>query len=543
VWKNGPENGIFVELIMKIPRKGLFVFIFVCAIVSCVSARAQDLGMVGVNLLREVGTNLNGSGIRVGQPEASLDTNGIYWQINPNTVSEPTNLFTWYSNGVSSATFPNSLGGESGHAYQVAYNFYMQATGVATNVAHVDNVEADDYYINYLSTSKLLALNTTDRVVNQSFTFGPLSPADQETVDSVYDNYAAQFRTLFVSAANNGGQVCAPATSYNGIGVGAFGGNSSVGPTIDNGRCKPDIMAPAPETSFSAPQVAGAAAILMQAGLRRDGGDDTNSAVKSITVKALLLNGAVKPGDWANVPPSPLDYRYGAGVLNVFNSYEELTFGKHGYVFSSNIPMNTAHPPVVTTVSVPVLSGWDYNTNNSTSSMDAVNHYFFNVTNATRGATFTLASTLVWNRHQSKTNINNLALYLFNAANSNLVASSTSVVDNVQHVFVPQLAQGRYDLQVWKAGGTNLVSTNEMYALAWQISSTSLNIIRSGTNLFLSWPVYPAGFTAAGTPTLDSPITWNTNDFFAPAYSNNQNVVWLSPTNGAQFFRLQMPNF
>jgi hypothetical protein len=526
-------------------RKRLFVFVLVCAAFGFVTARAQDLGMIGVNLLREVGTNLNGAGIRVGQPEAALDTNEIFWQINPNTVLEPTNLFTWYSNGVSSTTYPNSLGQESGHAYQVAYNYYMQATGVATNVVHVDNTEADDYYNDYLTKSKLLALNITDLVVNQSFTFGSLSTTDQETVDSVYDNYSAQYRMLFVSGANNGGQVCAPATSYNGIGVGAFGAgsSSSVGPTVDNGRCKPDITAPAPETSFSTPQVAGAAAILIQAGLRGNGGSDTNSAVKTITVKALLLNGAVKPGDWSNVPPSPLDYRYGAGVLNVFNSYEELTFGKHGYVFSSNIPMNTAHPPVATTASVPVLSGWDYNTNTSTSSMDAVNHYFFNVTNATQGAAFTLASTLVWNRHQSKTNINNLALYLYNAANSNIVASSTSVVDNVQHVFVPQLAQGRYDLQVWKAGGGSIVTTNESYALAWQITSTSLNIVRSGTNLFLSWPVYPAGFTVAGAPSLNSPISWNTNNFFAPAYSNNQNVVWLSPTNSAQFFRLQMPDF
>jgi len=522
--------------------KGYFALICVWAAFSCAATRAQDLGMVGINLLREVGTNLNGSGVRVGQPEADNSSTND-WEINPNTVMEPTNLFTWYSNGVSKTTFPNSLGIESGHAYQVAYSFYMQASGVATNLAHVDNVEADDYYNNYLAKSKLLALNTTDLVVNQSYTFG-VEPANvQETIDSVYDNYSLQFRTLFVSGANNGGQVCAPATCYNGIGVGAYGGNSSVGPTVDNGRCKPDIVAPAPETSFSTPQVSGAAAILIQAGLRGDGGNATNSAANMLTVKALLLNGAVKPGDWTNTPPSPLDYRYGAGVLNVFNSCEELAFGKHGYVFSSNIPMSTAHPPVATAASVPVLSGWDYNTNISTSSMDAVNHYFFNITNATPGATFTLTSTLVWKRHQSQTAINNLALYLYNAANSNLVAASTSVVDNVQHVFVPRLAQGRYDLQVWKAGGGSIVTTNEPYALAWQMTSTSLSITRSGASRFLSWPVYPAGFTVASAPGLNSPINWNTNNFFAPAYSNNQNIVWLSPTNSAQFFRLQMPDF
>ena len=38
----------------------------------------------------------------------------------------------------------------------------------------------------------------------------------------------------------------------------------------------------------------------MQAGLRGDGGSDTNAAADMRTIKALLLNGAVKPADWTN---------------------------------------------------------------------------------------------------------------------------------------------------------------------------------------------------------------------------------------------------
>ncbi|HUE37233.1 MAG TPA: S8 family serine peptidase [Candidatus Acidoferrum sp.] len=523
-----------------------YFFAILTFAVFCGGAQAQNLNTIGVTLLRAVDTNLNGTGIRVGQPEAAEDTNGVFWEINPSTVMEPASLFTYYSNNVVTNTYPNSLGSESGHAFQVASFFYMQATGVATNVAHVDTAEADDYFNDFIANDRAFALGVTDAVVNQSFTFGPLDTNTQEMVDSAYDDYSMQFRTLFVSAACNFSifpRVCAPGTSYNCISVGAFGGDSSVGPTIDNGRCKPDIAAPAPETSFSTPQVAGAAAILMQAGRRGDGGSDTNSAANVITVKALLLNGAVKPADWTNVAPSPLDYRYGAGVLNVFNSYEQLAFGKHGYSFSTNIPLETAHPPVATAVSVPVLSGWDFNTNTSSSSEDAVKHYFFNVTNASRAGTFSLTTTLVWNRHQSKTNINDLALYLYNAANSNLVAASTSVVDNVQHVFVPQLAQGRYDLQVWKAGGAGIVSNSEPYALAWQIFSDTLSITSSQTNVCLSWPVYPAGFALASTASLNAPVTWSTNNIPAPLVTNNENVVWVSATNSAQFFRLQTPDF
>ena len=343
---------------------------------------------------------------------------------------------------------------------------------------------------------------------------------------------------------DNGGNVHAPGTSYNCIGVGDSDGSSSVGPTIDNGRAKPDIVAPGGGTSFSTPYVAGAAAVLMQAGLRGDGGSDTNSAADIRMVKALLLNGAIKPADWTNNLPSPLDTRYGAGVLNIFNSYEQLAGGKHGWNFSTNIPAGSAHPPVVITNSIPVLSGWDFNTNTSSSfpsSQDGVKHYFFNITNISGNAAFTATATLVWNRHQNKTNINNLDLFLYNAANSNLVACSTSLVDNVEHIFLPRLPQGRYDLQVWmSASGINAFNNSEAYALAWEFFSPSAAIAKSGANISLAWPVYPAGFVVETATNLISPA-WSANNIPPPVVTNNQNVILLNATNTNQFFRLRRP--
>jgi hypothetical protein len=532
--------------------------IFAAAGFLCLPVFAQDFKQAGVDLIQDLDTNLNGMGVRVAQVEAPEDLAGADWEVGPTYVGQPLSLFTYISNGVSSTSFPNSLGGESSHADNVAGNFYNLTTGVVTNLAHVDNINADYFGQEYIATNAvttnytllLPSTNIYDSVVNQSYIYTDAnydqpSAAEQEAIDSAFDNYAMKYSTLFVSGAGDGApsHACPPATSYNGIGVGVFEGNpSSVGPTIDNGRCKPDITAVAPggATSFSTPLVAGAAAILVQAGGRDDGGSDTNSARNMVTVKALLLNGAVKPADWMNTPPSPLDFRYGAGVLNVFNSYEQLAGGKHGYNFSTNIPMGTAHPPVVTTALIPALSGWDFNTNTSGSSKDSVNHYFFNATN---GAGFTLTATLVWNRHQGVTNINNLELFLYNTANSNLVASSTSVVDNVQHVFVPQLPQGRYDLQVWKAGGGSIVSASETYALAWGISSEFLNITEAGTNLCLSWPVYPAEFAVAAASSLASPVAWSTNDIPLPVFTNKQEVTWLNAAGSAQFFRLQTPDF
>ena len=273
--------------------------------------------------------------------------------------------------------------------------------------------------------------------------------------------------------ADNSLQVCAPGTAYNCISVGAYRNGiyyNSIGPTLDNGRCKPDITAPAGATSFSTPQVSGAVALLMQAALRGDGGSDTNSAFDLRTIKALLLNGAVKPADWTNSNSSPLDARYGAGVLNVFNAYEQLAGGKNNSCATNLISLGAAHPPAAVTNTISSGSGWNFQTLASSATNDAVNDYFFNASN---GA---VTATLVWNRQLGQTNINDLDLFLFNAANSNLVACSTSRVDNVEHIFVPQLAAGRYDLQVLKNGGTNVVSDAETYALAWAFVSPTLSI-------------------------------------------------------------------
>ena len=547
---------------MKDVLKRKIIAILAGAFFICAPAWAQYYYTAGVTLLRDLNTNLNGAGIRVGQPEAPVDQAGFDWEVSPSYAGQPVGIFSYISNGVVETGFTNSLGGESGHADSVAWNFYGLTTGVATNVLHMDNYNANYFAqereepegstTNY--TLDLPSSNILDSVVNQSYIFAVYVDGvyyncgsnEQAVLDSAFDNYAVQYATLFVSGAGNGSPtyVSPPATCYNGIGVGVYEGNgSSPGPTIDNGRCKPDITAIAPggDTSFSCPLVAGSAAVLLQAAARGDGGT-TNCATNMMTIKALLLNGAVKPADWTAVAPSPLDFRYGSGVLNVFNSYEELAFGKHVYNFATNIPEGTAHPPVVLSAAVPALSGWDLNTNSSTSSKDGVNHYFFNITNSSPAAPFALTATLVWNRHKNQSAINNLALYLYNAANSNLVAASTSVVDNLQQVFVPQLAQGRYDLQVWKAGGS-YVTASEPYALAWQMTSESLGVAKYGTNICLSWPAYPAGFAVAAATSLNSPISWSTNNLPLPVFTNNQLMVWTSATNSEEFFRLQTPNF
>ena len=509
-------------------------------------AYSQVANLIGLNLLQASTTNLNGSGIPVAQVEAdtSVHPDPSYFEVNPTNAVQAPGVFTYISASGGAAGFTNAVGLESGHADTVACCFYGINSGIATNVAHVFNYDAT-YYIYQVVGGGQPA--NGERIVNQSFTLG--TEGSQAQFDSMYDNFEENHNTLFVSAVGagpNNVQPCAPGTAYNCISVGAYQNgsfDSNIGPTADNGRCKPDITAIAGATSFSTPQVSGAAAILMQAALRGDGGSDTNSAFNNRTIKALLLNGAVKPSGWTNSSLSPLDARYGSGVVNIYNSYRLLAAGKQSSIASSLVPSGNPHPPIGSVANEPDWSGWDFNTNSSSTNTDSICHYYFNLTNSLPREQFTLTTTLVWNRHIHQSVVNNLALYLYNCANSNVVACSTSLVDNVQHIYLPVLNPGRYDLQVWKAGGTNIVSTAEPYALSWQIFAHHVTMHPASGGALISWPMYPAGFNVLSMhDSEDQTPLWTNIDMSSLTYTNGTNTVFVPCPYGAEFFRLASPN-
>ena len=523
--------------------KGGFALLFLTGFVTgVVSLQASDLDTIGVTVLRQVDPTLNGSGVKVAQPEGSDPGLGDF-EVNPGYVyvGQPTNLFTYIStNGAIATGFPNSVGVESSHADEVAAYFYGVTKGVATNVSHVDNYDAS-YFFGYYIYNGLSLVDPT-RVVNQSFTF---ATNYESIMDPAYDNYAANNNTIFVSGVGKANPIQPPGTSYNCVSVALFFSPPLVnGPTVD-GRCKPDIVAPdvadsgGEADSYAIPYVSGAAAILVQAANRRDGGSNTNAAADLRTIKALLLNGAVKPGGWTNGTATPLDARYGAGVANVFNSWEQLKGGQHAFIESTTNSSGGAHPPGANAGNEPVLVGWDYNSIFTQETNDVANHYYFSLPG---GNAFTLTATLVWNKQYMATNINNLDLFLYDAASSNLVTCSTSLVDNVEHIFLPVLPAGRYDLQVLKQGSTNQISKSENYALAFEIFNLPLSVQPTNGTLVISWPVAPTGFQLLSTTSLSPPTSWTTVTN-AVSIVNNQNVVTMPVGGGSQFFRLQRPSF
>jgi hypothetical protein len=215
------------------------------------------------------------------------------------------------------------------------------------------------------------------------------------------------------------------------------------------------------------------------------------------------------------------------------NSYAQLAGGKQPFTASNSVSLDADHPPVAATNFVAGNHGWNFEIISSDATNDAVHHYFFNTANGMATAT------LVWNRQMSQTNINDLDLFLYDAATSNLVACSTSRVDNVEHIFLPQLPAGSYDLQVLKHGGTNVVSDAESYALAFEFVSPSLNITVASQPI-LNWPVYPSGFVVEWSTNLFDG-GWTTNGISSSVITNGSYVVSLDATNATQFFRLRRP--
>jgi hypothetical protein len=519
---------------MRLPRterKIAFGYCVCVLLLACLPAacQADDLDTMGVTLFRASNPTLTGAGIDVAQPEALNSTNSPEFEVNYAAVGDPENLFNWISTNGTSDVFPNDLGTESTHADDVADCFYGPSQGVAPGVAHVDNYEADYFYQYIVAAGRSI----NDQVVNQSFAF-LTGPSQQHIYDTAYDNYIADTGIVFCSAVNGlGTDVGPPGTAYNCIGVGAYGVGAVVyeGPTLDNGRSKPDIVAPGMETSFTIPYVSGAAAVLLQAAVAGDGGANTTDASDMRTMKASLLNGALKPFDWTNTTNAPLDTRYGAGVLNLYYSYAQLAGGKQGYTSETNISPEAAHPPISSGTPVGALAGWDFQSIPGNRSEDTVNHYLFNVSSNS-----TLTATLVWERHAGKTNINNLALFLYNATNAALLTCSVSLVDNVQHIYLPHLAPGTYDLEAV----AYTLATSETYALAFQfypISPPSLSVCSTPTNAVITWPWSPTVYTLQQTSSLSPPATW-TNVTAAELITNNTVLTCVNYSDGAAYFRL-----
>jgi len=476
-------------LSMKTPFISILLTLFLSTTLLLTAGDKDTIGLTDL-LAREPG--VNGTGLRIALVEASTSLTSEKYQPNP-ASADPAITFSFFD---SASTYPTAgvyNGAKySSHANTVANHYFDLNTGVATDVSEIYVFNANNFFNEIIQTNT----NISAKVINQSFVFSEVNTA----IDQLYDNYAHNYQTLFVNGLNNttSSTVRSPYTSYNCIAVGREDLNHSSGPA-DN-RSKPDIIAPGSYTSFATPYVSGSAAILIEAALTLEhGGIGTANTASDIrTIKALLLNGAVKDSAWSHTDTHPLDTRRGAGLLNINHSHLQLQGGKHSPTASANLAPSSDPTPSssqVGAVASPI--GWNFSTITNPRVQgqykDRVDNYYFDIPVGIVEDDIT--ATLVWHRQAGKTTINNLDLILYNANTGSVLEQSISTVDNVEHIHTRNLPAGRYVLQVIKRN-SGRVSTSEDYALAFNLPIP---------------PNAPSALSATAQPDSEIVLTWTDN--------------------------------
>ncbi|XZE19080.1 hypothetical protein SH449x_004390 [Pirellulaceae bacterium SH449] len=396
----------------------------------------------------------NGTGISVGLVEAN--TSGSQ-TLHHYLVNSSGAEFTGKTITDLSQITPNGI---SSHATEVARYFFGNQRSITPGVDNIGLYYANDFIGNKQAVgSQLNPTVVPFRVLNHSFianfAAADLPLAIQANARMDYTIQRDQFTN--VVALNNGTGLLPQiyAQSYNSIVVGRSDGNHSRGVTTINGahRTKPDIVAPLNATSYATPVVASTATLLHSAA-QSFGFHDAQAPE---AMKAIIMAGADKDPfpSWSNTSTRPLDSVFGAGQVNVYNSYRILEGGQ--FEGSSTF-----------TVGDSGLKGWDYREISSSQDL------YWNF--STIGGIESASILVTWNADYSDAN-GDFSVGSFRLADMRLslhtydglslgqeLFFSDSPVDNVEHLYLRNLEAGRYTLRL----SSNLDSR---FGIAWNITA------------------------------------------------------------------------
>ena len=371
--------------------------------------------------------------------------------------------------------------GFSSHAtWSVGQFFFGNTQSVAPRANSVVNYDAASWLSNFLRIAGSAPPEPQPfRVQNHSWV-GTGTGSQELAALRRYDYLIETGELTAVVGANNADNFTALkahptlfAHSYNAIVVGRSDGGHSRGQTTSfygAGRYRPDIVGPFGATSTATAMVSSTATMLHESGAGTD-------AVRSEVMKAIIMAGATKGefpnwldqtaggavNPWNRTTTRPLDDVFGAGELNVYNSYAIQLGGKQSASTSA---------PAAAVKSY----GWDYQNRKADS---AVGDLYYNFEVPVGSTASELSIMLNWNAKITdldpsvnvftpSESLQNLDLRFYNSTNSfmgTLVDQSISSVDNVEHIYLTDLDPGTYTLKVTGAA-------NWDYGLAWRMSTT-----------------------------------------------------------------------
>jgi hypothetical protein len=474
------------------------------AVVGCSQPEADDDPFGYERLKAELGdATPDGSGIAVHLVEGSVD-------ITETVDGVETSVGTGFAPDVADVDFldvnidvtPSVFARHSSHATSVGRRLFGKANSMSPGIVDVHAFESMTWIVSVLNMGRARLPETkAARIANHSWVGNadhPELPARRSVeilrrLDWLIDS------DEFIQVVGFNGDPDSPLLSgaWNAISVshidGAYAEHS---PTVgwDDypvGRTRPDLVVPERNPSSAAPRVASAVALLIDgaqatasaagsegAGFPSRAGAKFFNAERGEVIKAALMAGAARAvpqradsGGIADYRASDrrtangLDRRYGAGALDIYNSYRIVTAVEH----DSNEDRSGADAVIS-------ASGFDFDPSfggrggsNSSAS--------YRVSAAPRDRDLTVA--LVWNARVSsgqglrfdrpaETYDLDLVLYELDADGEPLdIVASRSRIDNTEHITAQLAANRDYALRVETGSGQAPFEWD--YALAWRL--------------------------------------------------------------------------
>lgn len=465
--------------------------IFFTLLFLSISASADYKADIGYSRLQtEQGSTVpDGSGVIVTQVEAPVGTTNT----SPGAWMPDSGSSVFSGKTLTDQASPAS-DGISSHATGVGIEFYgnnSMASGI--NVIDIYSVNSwllDGFLKGGTAASPLVS---SSRIVNHSWVGEMNTPQNSAQILARADWTVEQNELIQVAAMTNGSTPKAlMANGYNTIAVGVTSnqhahGSIALDPVYTAGRTRPDVVVPVGTISSASPIVAAATAMLIdQAHSAAQGpsttianGDSIFNGERSEVIRAVLMAGADRRtanagaaqitdyrADPANHAANGLDRRFGAGQLNVYNNHQIMDAGE----------FNSLQDGGNATVG---LAGYDYDAEfGGAQSSNSSASYFLQTIDQDG---LELKASLVWNidiednpgpGFNPVAELWNLDLYLYDVTGGarSLLASSQSILDNTENLWVSLQAGRDYELFVEGAGGT----FNRDYGLAWQVAPVPL---------------------------------------------------------------------
>lgn len=380
--------------------------------------------------------------------------------------------------------------GNSWHATLVAEGMYGNTLSIAPGLDSVWLYEASNFvFTGYLRTGQGGAAVPflppgNVRIFNNAW-IGSAGMTSDNDANRRADFAMHRDGTLFVAGLNNGpGSVPALMNfQFNGLSVGLENGNHSWGTVPAGadapGRMKPEIVAPSTATSYATGIVSSVAALLYETANTPPLSSNPDAA-RGVVIKSVMMAGTKRRASWSNLPDTsgpnrgvtvkPLDPVYGADTVNVNLAHWILTAGEQdGQTSVPSTPNIGSRGWDYRTMAAGNVAYWRFKVSQPVEDVRILvtwNRSFLSTVNAGVQANMELT---LWRVEPGSTTLlpltGDAGIPYFTNGN----VASKSPVDNVEHLYLRDLAAGQYVIEVKRLDAGSLAVPT---ALAWLMPET-----------------------------------------------------------------------